>query len=176
MTWRPVTLSTPYSCYTPQNFSGGARSNAFSSFTKKRRRPWPNPKISWKFSGEWKFVLWCYGQEKSRTGYILSNFTPQVREARNQSPMFNTKSISRNTTHRQSSHPIQMIVLVEWSSLNADMRKFESSQKDESGAQSAGSSKAVVLKLFEFAYHVMFFLMLECTRLVSEERDLHKWT
>jgi len=47
--------------------------------------------------------------------------------------MFNTKSISRNTTHRQSSHPIQMIVLVEWSSLNADMRKFESSQKDESG-------------------------------------------
>jgi len=28
--------------------------------------------------------------------------------------------------------------------LNADMRKFESSQKDESRAQSADSSKAVV--------------------------------
>ena len=32
-----------------------------------------------------------------------SNFTPQVKEARNQSPIFARKSISRNTTHRQSS-------------------------------------------------------------------------
>jgi len=31
-----------------------------------------------------------------------SNFTPQVKEARNQSQIFNRKSISRNTTHRQS--------------------------------------------------------------------------
>jgi len=33
-----------------------------------------------------------------------SNFTPQVKEARNQSQIFNRKSISRNTTHRQSYH------------------------------------------------------------------------
>ena len=32
------------------------------------------------------------------------NFTPQVKEARNQSQIFNRKSISRNTTHRQSYH------------------------------------------------------------------------
>ena len=31
-------------------------------------------------------------------------FTPQVKEARNQSQIFNRKSISRNTTHRQSYH------------------------------------------------------------------------
>ena len=35
-----------------------------------------------------------------------------------------------------------LISLVEWSNLNTDMRKFESSQKDESRAQSADSSKA----------------------------------
>ena len=33
-----------------------------------------------------------------------SNFTPQVKEARNQSQIFNRKSISRNTTHRLSYH------------------------------------------------------------------------
>jgi len=32
------------------------------------------------------------------------NFTPHVKEARNQSQSFNWKSISRNTTHRQSYH------------------------------------------------------------------------
>jgi len=32
------------------------------------------------------------------------NFTPQVKEARNQSQIFNRKSISRNTTRRQSYH------------------------------------------------------------------------
>ena len=37
------------------------------------------------------------------------------------------------------------------------MRKFETSQKEESRAQSADSSKAVILKLFEIAYHLMFF-------------------
>jgi len=31
-----------------------------------------------------------------------SNFTPQVKEARNQSQIFNRKSISLNTTYRQS--------------------------------------------------------------------------
>jgi len=34
------------------------------------------------------------------------NFTPQVKEARNQSQIFNRKSTSRNTTHRQSYHLI----------------------------------------------------------------------
>jgi len=34
--------------------------------------------------------------------------------------------------------------------------------------------RAVVLKLFEIAYHLVFFLMLECTPLVSEERNLLK--
>ena len=33
-----------------------------------------------------------------------SNFSPQVKKARNQSQIFNRKSISRNTTHRQSLH------------------------------------------------------------------------
>jgi len=33
-----------------------------------------------------------------------SNFTPQVKEARNQSQIFNRKSTSRNITHRQSYH------------------------------------------------------------------------
>jgi len=38
----------------------------------------------------------------------LSNFTPQVKQARNQSQIFNRKSISRSTTHRQSLHLIQI--------------------------------------------------------------------
>jgi len=41
--------------------------------------------------------------------YLYSrNFTPQVKEARNQSQIFNRKSISRNTTHRQSYYLIQI--------------------------------------------------------------------
>jgi len=40
--------------------------------------------------------------------YTSSNFTPQVKEARNQSRIFNRKSISRNTTHGQSYHLIQI--------------------------------------------------------------------
>jgi len=39
---------------------------------------------------------------------ISSNFTPQVKEARNQSQIFNRKSISRSTTHRQSYNLIQI--------------------------------------------------------------------
>jgi len=37
-----------------------------------------------------------------------SNFTPQVKEARNQSQIFNRKSISCDTTQRQSYHLIQI--------------------------------------------------------------------
>jgi len=41
--------------------------------------------------------------------YLYSgSFTPHVKEARNQSQIFNKKSISRNTTHRQSYHLIQI--------------------------------------------------------------------
>jgi len=36
-----------------------------------------------------------------------SNFTPQVEQARNLSQIFNRKSITHNTTHRQSLHLIQ---------------------------------------------------------------------
>jgi len=46
-----------------------------------------------------------------RVGYS-SNFTPQVKEARNQSQIFNRKSISRNTTHRQSYHLQAMLTVV----------------------------------------------------------------
>ena len=35
-----------------------------------------------------------------------------------------------------------LLITVEWSYLNTDMRKFETSQKEESRAQSADSSKA----------------------------------
>jgi len=41
------------------------------------------------------------------------NFTPQVKEAGNQSQMFNRKSISRNFTHRQSYHLIQIEQILE---------------------------------------------------------------
>jgi len=41
---------------------------------------------------------------KSYTDLNTSNITPQVKEARNQSQNLNRKSISRNTTHRQSYH------------------------------------------------------------------------
>ena len=37
-----------------------------------------------------------------------------------------------------------LLITVEWSYLNTDMRKFETSQKEESRAQSADSSKAGV--------------------------------
>ena len=38
---------------------------------------------------------------------VSSNFNPQVKQARNLSQTFYRKSISRNTTHRQSIHLIQ---------------------------------------------------------------------
>ena len=33
------------------------------------KRFWHTPKISQKFVGEWKFGLYCYGQDENRTGY-----------------------------------------------------------------------------------------------------------
>jgi len=41
--------------------------------------------------------------------HFASNVTPQVKEARNRSQIFNRKSISRNTTHRLSYHPQAML-------------------------------------------------------------------
>ena len=49
-----------------------------------------------------------------------SNFTPQVKKARNQSQIFNSKLISRNTTHRQSYH----LIHTEWD-LNKMIGLFE---------------------------------------------------
>jgi len=37
-----------------------------------------------------------------------SNFTPQVKQARNQSQIFNRKPISCNTAHHQSLHLIEI--------------------------------------------------------------------
>jgi len=46
--------------------------------------------------------------------YLYStNFTAQVKEPGNQSQMFNRKSISSNTTHRQSYHLIQIEHILE---------------------------------------------------------------
>jgi len=42
----------------------------------------------------------------SSSAISINNFTSQVEQARNQSQIFNRKSISRNTTHRQSYHLI----------------------------------------------------------------------
>ena len=45
---------------------------------------------------------------QTRTYLYSSNFIPQVKQARNQSKIFNRKSISRNTTHRQSLYLIKI--------------------------------------------------------------------
>jgi len=52
-----------------------------------------------------------------------SNFTPQVKEARNQSQIFNRKSISRNTTHRQSYHLQAMLAGVKRRKANTSSEK-----------------------------------------------------
>jgi len=52
-----------------------------------------------------------------------SDFTPQVKEARNQSQIFNWKSISRNTTHRQSYHLQAMLTGVKRSKANTSSEK-----------------------------------------------------
>ena len=52
-----------------------------------------------------------------------SNFTPQVQEARNQSQIFNRKSISRNTTHRQSYHLQAMLTGVKRRKANTSSEK-----------------------------------------------------
>jgi len=52
-----------------------------------------------------------------------SNFTPQANEARNQSQIFNRKSISRNTTHRQSYHLQAMLTRVKRRKANTRSEK-----------------------------------------------------
>jgi len=54
----------------------------------------------------------------------LSNFTPQVKEVRNQSQIFNRKSISRNTTHRQSCHLQTMLTDVKRRKANIKSEKI----------------------------------------------------
>jgi len=70
-----------------------------------------------------------------QTGTYLysSNFTPQGKEARNQSQIFNRKSISRNTTHRQSYHlqamPTGEIVILNYEDhdtiMTRELQQFE---------------------------------------------------
>jgi len=57
-----------------------------------------------------------------------SNFTPQVKEARNQSQIFNRKSISRNTTHRQSYHLQAMLTGVKRKKANTSSEKLTTSR------------------------------------------------
>jgi len=52
-----------------------------------------------------------------------SNFTPQVKEARNQSQIFNRKLNSRNTTHRQSYHLQAMLTGVKRRKANTSSEK-----------------------------------------------------
>jgi len=52
-----------------------------------------------------------------------SNVTPQVKEARNQSQIFNKKSISCNTMHRQSYH-LQAITGVKCRKANTRSEKI----------------------------------------------------
>ena len=69
-----------------------------------------------------------------------------VKEARNQSQIFNRKSISRNTTHRQSYHLQAMLTGV--------IRRKDA-EPSESRAQWADSSKAGVLNLFSPIPHFL---------------------
>jgi len=55
-----------------------------------------------------------------------SNFTPQVKEARDQSQIFNRKSISRSTTHRQSYHLQAMPTGVKRRKANTSSEKVNS--------------------------------------------------
>jgi len=52
-----------------------------------------------------------------------SNFTPQVKEARNQSQIFNRKSISRKITHRQSYRLQAMLTGVKRRKVNTRLEK-----------------------------------------------------
>jgi len=54
---------------------------------------------------------------------FTSNFTLQVKEARNQSQIFDRKSISRHTTHRQSYHLQAMLTGVK-NNLKTAMKKL----------------------------------------------------
>jgi len=67
------------------------------------------------------------GETKIRTLFLCSrNFTPQVKEARNQSHIFNRESISRNTTHRQSYHLQAMLTGVKRWKANTRSEKVNS--------------------------------------------------
>jgi len=55
-----------------------------------------------------------------------SNFTPQVKEARNQLQIFNRKSISRNTTLHQSYHLQAMLTGVKRRKANTRSKKVNS--------------------------------------------------
>jgi len=55
-----------------------------------------------------------------------SNFTPQVKEVRNQSQIFNRKSISRHTTHRESYHLQAMLTGVKRRKANTSSGKVNS--------------------------------------------------
>jgi len=61
---------------------------------------------------------------ENQTNEVSSrNFTPQVNAARNQSQIFNRKSISRNTTHRQSYHLQAMLTGVKRRKVNTSSEK-----------------------------------------------------
>jgi len=81
------------------------------------------------------FFFW----DRSQFGLMkLHNIRVLFEQARNQLQIFYRKSISRNTTHRQSFHLIQ-IESIEYA---AGMCEFDSSPNDETRTQSADSSKA----------------------------------
>ena len=61
--------------------------------------------------------------QKLEDQMFSSNFTPQVKEARNQSQIFNRKSISRNATHCQSYHLQAMLTGVKRRKANTRSEK-----------------------------------------------------
>jgi len=61
--------STPYSRNTPESFSQRTRPYTFPISTKHVYTSLACPRISRKFSGEWKFVLQCHGRDENRGGY-----------------------------------------------------------------------------------------------------------
>jgi len=75
-----------------------------SASTEKGPLPLPHP---WLQRIEIQLIL-NHVKKLLQGDQASSNFTPQVKEAMNQSQIFNRKSISRNTTHRQSYHLIQI--------------------------------------------------------------------
>jgi len=70
VTWRPVRHGRQHRAptNTPQSFSRGTPSYAFSKSTNMCKSFWHTPKISQKFAGEWNFGLQYYSQDVNRTG------------------------------------------------------------------------------------------------------------